>query len=187
MRHPSPVPSEPSGTVAVLAVDFRSAWLHWPDEPHQAKETVRACEMEVKQAIENETGVLFRADESGCLAAFHTPTEALRAAIQAQRSLISGDLPGDVKVRAKMAIHVGMTRQVAGEYQGAVVEIARRLVELCHGGQILLSLLTRDLIDDELPEDVELRDLGRQHIAEGKNSIKVFQALHSDIPSEFPR
>lgn len=51
---------------------------------------------------------------------------------------------------------------------------------------MLLSLATQELVRDQLPPDVELRDLGERCLKDLFRPEKVFQLVAPGLPSEFP-
>src|SRR4029453_2922359 len=72
-----------------------------------------------------------------------------------------------------------------GDYYGATLNRAARLMAAAHGGQIVVSLATEELVRDELPEGVELVDLG-EHVLRGLGRPeRVFQLTHRELPGEF--
>jgi predicted ATPase len=87
-----------------------------------------------------------------------------------------------------MGIHTGKAKvQGDGLYQGYLtLSHVQRLMSAGHGGQVLLSLATRELVDDELPEDVELRDLGKHRLKDFDRPEHLFQLNIAGFPSDFP-
>ena len=55
-----------------------------------------------------------------------------------------------------------------------------------HGGQILLSRTTRDLVRDDLPPDTALRVLGSKRLKDLEQPVELFQVVAPDLPSRFP-
>jgi hypothetical protein len=61
-----------------------------------------------------------------------------------------------------------------------------RLLAVGHGGQILLSLATEQLLRDQLPSGVELRDLGTHRLKDLTRPEQIFQLVAPDLPDAFP-
>src|SRR5439155_507107 len=61
-----------------------------------------------------------------------------------------------------------------------------RLMSVGHGGQVLLSQATCELIRDGPPEGTSLRDLGEHRLKDLARPEHVFQLISSDLPSAFP-
>ena len=57
-----------------------------------------------------------------------------------------------------MAIHTGVAELRDSDYFGPALNRVARLMDAGHGGQILLSRASSDLVYDLLPPDVTLRD-----------------------------
>ena len=64
----------------------------------------------------------------------------------------------------------------AGDYYGSTVNRAARIMSIGHGGQVLLSGTTADLLHDSLPAEVRLLDLGRQRLKGLNRPARIFQA-----------
>src|SRR5205823_6453082 len=95
----------------------------------------------------------------GLYVAFPSARNALLATVAAQRKLAEHTWPNDVTVAVRMGLHTGEPVHVDTGYVGLDVHRAARLCAAGHGGQILVSQVTRDLIADELPPDIRLSDL----------------------------
>jgi class 3 adenylate cyclase len=59
-----------------------------------------------------------------------------------------------------MALHTGAAELRDHDYFGPPLNRVARLLAAGHGGQVLLSLATQELVRDSLPAGVILRDLG---------------------------
>ncbi len=55
-----------------------------------------------------------------------------------------------------------------------------------HGGQVLISLATEELVRDELPEGVTLHDLGEKRLKDLIRPERIHQLNIAGLPSEFP-
>jgi class 3 adenylate cyclase len=58
-------------------------------------------------------------------------------------------------------MHTGVAELREGDYYGSAVNRAGRLMAIAHGGQVVCSQATVDLVRDALAEDITLVDLGR--------------------------
>jgi hypothetical protein len=91
-----------------------------------------------------------------------------------------------LSVRVRMGLHTGDPTLVRGTYIGLDVHRAARLCAAAHGGQILLSQTTRDLVQRMLPAELSLRDLGEHHLKDLQRPERIFQLVAAGLPSEFP-
>lgn len=71
-------------------------------------------------------------------------------------------------------------------YYGATVNRCARLRSIAHGGQILVSKATAQLVKDGLPSGTDLLDMGSHRLKDLQRSEQVFQLVHPDLPSDFP-
>src|SRR5207302_1925325 len=93
--------------------------------------------------------------------------------------------PATGPVLVRMALHTGVTEERDGDYFGQPVNRVARLLSAGHGGQVLLSNPTYDLLRDTLPPGVALRDLGDHRLKDLIRPEHVFQLVAPDLPSEF--
>ena len=97
----------------------------------------------------------------------------------AQRSDCSGR-------RVCMGVHPGEPQLSAEGYVGVDVHRAARIMSAGHGGQVLLSQTTRDLVERDLPEGVSLCDLGAHRLKDLQHPSHLFQLVIADLPADFP-
>src|SRR5690242_997346 len=92
----------------------------------------------IRQAIEANHGYAYKMIGDAFQAAFPTAPQALRAAMDAQRSLQSENWPPETgEVRVRMALHTGTTEERGDDYVGPSLNRVARLLSAGHGGQIL--------------------------------------------------
>ncbi|NIS80063.1 MAG: AAA family ATPase [Anaerolineales bacterium] len=117
---------------------------------------------------------------------FPRATEAVSAAVEAQRAISSHDWPEGVEVRIRMGLHTGEPSTWEEGYVGIAVHRAARIAHVGHGGQVLLSETTAALVLDELPEGVSLIDLGRHRLKDIRRPERIRQCVLEGLPCEFP-
>jgi len=118
--------------------------------------------------------------------AFARASDAIAAAVRAQRALASHGWPEGADVRVRMGVHTGEAQLRTDGYVGLDVHRAARICSAGHGGQVLISSSTRELVADELPADVALRDLGEHRLKDLDRPEHLFQLVIGDLPAEFP-
>jgi hypothetical protein len=122
----------------------------------------------------------------GLCAAFARAPNALAAAVAAQRAL-QGEPWGEAgPLRVRMALHAGAVDLQDGDYVGACLNRLGRLLAATHGGQVVVSQATYDLVLDALPAGVTLRDLGEHRLRDLARAERVFQVRHPALPADFP-
>lgn len=120
------------------------------------------------------------------LVAFGRAANAIGASVAAQRALFEHAWPAGESVRVRMGLHTGAPQLTAAGYVGPDVHIVARLCAAAHGGQIVLSQATRDVIEQQLPDGVRLRDLGEHRLKDLNQPRHLFQLVLSELPNEFP-
>ena len=81
--------------------------------------------------------------------AFASARDALLAAVEGQRALLSHTWPEGAEIKVRMGLHTGQAVAHDGRYTGLAVHRAARIGDAGHGGQILASQATQTLLEDE--------------------------------------
>ena len=117
--------------------------------------------------------------------AFQRGKDAVAAAVDAQRDLAAHAWPEGVEVKVRMGLHTGEPRVGDDRYVGLGVHKAARIGAAGHGGQILLSRTTRELVEDELPAGVAIRDLGERRLKDVDRPERLSQLEIAGLRSDF--
>lgn len=147
----------------------------------------------MNQAIAAHHGHVFQIIGDAFHAAFASALDGLNAALDAQRGLVTETWQVTGPLRVRMALHtdradVNADNYALGEYvEGEYLVLARtaRLMSAAHGGQILLSASTAELIRAQLSPELELRDLGTHRVKDFEPQ-QIFQVTAPQLLSEFP-
>jgi class 3 adenylate cyclase len=89
-------------------------------------------------------------------------------------------------LRVRMALHMGAVEEREGDYFGPPVNRVARLLSAAHGGQVLLSAATHEMVRDQVPAGMNLAELGEHRLKDLFRPERVFQLVSPDLPSEFP-
>src|SRR5215210_7853538 len=177
----------PTGTVTFLFTDIEGSTKLWEKSPGGMQAALVRHDALLWEAIEGRGGFVFKTVGDAFCAAFPTALAALESALAAQRSLFSEAWGEEiVTLRARMVLHTGATHERDGDYFGPPVNRVARLLSAGHGGQVLLSSSTQELVQDHLPAETHLRDLGQRHLKDLARPERVYQLMAPDLPSEFP-
>jgi predicted ATPase len=84
-----------------------------------------------------------------------------------------------------MALHTGVAHERGGDYFGPALNRVARILAVGHGGQILLSRGTEELIGDP-PSGLSLRDLGEHTLKDLGRPERIYQVVQPDLPDDFP-
>jgi class 3 adenylate cyclase len=117
---------------------------------------------------------------------FARAADAVSAAVAAKRARAAHAWPEGVEVRVRMGLHTGEPSLVAEGYVGVDVHHAARIMSAGHGGQVLLSQATRELVEHTLPEGVSLRDLGEYRLKDFQRPSHLFQLVIAGLLVDFP-
>jgi predicted ATPase/class 3 adenylate cyclase/tetratricopeptide (TPR) repeat protein len=181
-----PTADLPSGTVTFLFTDIEGSsrlWERDADAMHLALARHMAL---LERAIATHRGAVVKGMGDGLFAAFAAPGDALDAALMGQRALLAEPWSLSEPLRVRMAVHSGQAEPVDGDYLGPVVNRAARLLAAGHGGQLLLSLASAELLRESLPEGVELRELGAYRLKNLSRPEPIFQVVAAGLPATFP-
>lgn len=177
----------PSGTVTFLFTDIEGSTKLAQEHP-DAMPAILARHNEIlNRAIEAHNGFVFQIVGDSFSAAFHSASDALNAALDAQRKLHNEVwTPAPIKVR--MGLHTGMAQLNETKQYSSYATLAstQRIMSAGHGGQILLSGATRELTRDSLPANVELSDLGERRLKDLLQAEHLYQLNAPGLLSTFP-
>jgi predicted ATPase/class 3 adenylate cyclase len=176
----------PSGTVTLLFTDVEGSTRLWEAEPELMAQALRRHDEMLRRAIGQAGGYVFKTVGDAFCAAFATPQAALEAAVDAQRALTAEQWPTGRPIRVRMSLHTGVCEERDNDYFGPVVNRAARLEALAHGGQVLVSGATAELLSESLPEGVTLRDLGLHRLKDLGRPERVFQLGAEFLQPSFP-
>ncbi|HTV75346.1 MAG TPA: adenylate/guanylate cyclase domain-containing protein [Candidatus Acidoferrales bacterium] len=176
----------PTGTVTFFFSDIEGSTTRWDTYGTQMQEILRRHDELMRKAIECNRGYVFKTMGDAFCAAFRTVPEAVSAALDAQRSISSADWSAVGGLSVRMAIHVGITDERDGDYFGAAVNRVARLLAVGHGGQVLLSSAAKHLVDEMLPSQTELLELGAHRLKDLSAPEHIFQLRAPDLRLDFP-
>jgi class 3 adenylate cyclase len=178
--------SPPTGTLTFLFTDMEGSTRMWEDNAPAMQAALARHDELLRGAIEEHGGNVFKTVGDAFCAAFPTAPDALEAALDAQRLLLKERWGESDPLRVRMALHVGVAEERDGDYFGPPVNRVARLLSAAHGGQVLLSLPTQELVRDQLPAGTSLMDLGDRRLKDLFRPERIFQLLAAGLPSEFP-
>src|SRR5271163_4435729 len=162
----------PSGVVTFLFTDVEGSTRRWEADADEMRIALAAHDEVLRGAIEGRGGWLFKHTGDGVCAAFASPRCAVDAAVAAQLQL---ELP------VRMGLATGEAELRGGDYFGAVLNRAARVMAAGHGGQILLADSTAALLSG-----VDLLDLGPRRLRDLPTAVEVFQVRAPGLRTDFP-
>ncbi len=155
-----------------LFTDVEGSTRRWEADAEATRAALATHDEVLRRAIETHGGWLFKHTGDGVCAAFSSPRAAVDAAVAAQRAL---ELP------VRMGLATGEAELRDGDYFGAVLNRAARVMAAGHGGQILLADSTAGLLSG-----ADLLDLGPRRLRDLPTPIGVFQVRAAGLATDFP-
>ena len=179
------VGSLPTGTVTFLFTDIEGSTERWEHHRDAMRAALERHDDIVRGAIETHGGHVFKTVGDAFCAAFHTPLDAATAALSAQRAVAAEDWAACgadfAPLRVRIGIHTGVAQERGGDYFGPAVNRTARLEAAGHGGQVLLSLATQQLLQGDLPADWTVRDWGTHRLKDLRYADRIFQVVGPGI------
>jgi predicted ATPase/class 3 adenylate cyclase len=163
----------PSGTVTFLFTDVEGSTSRLGEVGPEAyaADLARHRRM-LRDAWESNDGVEIDTQGDSFFVAFARATDAVAAARAAQAAL------GGEPVRVRVGIHTGEPLLTSAGYVGMDVHRAARIASAGHGGQVLLSQATRDL----LAHEDDIVDLGEHRLKDLTRPERIYQLGRAAFP-----
>jgi class 3 adenylate cyclase len=150
------VASPPTGTVTFLFTDTEGSTKLWEEDAPAMQAALARHDKLLRWAIEERGGYVFKTVGDAFCCAFPTGPDALEVALEIQHMLLSPEWEEIRPLRVRMALHTGAAEERDGDYFGPPVNRVARLLSAAHGGQVLLSLSTHEMVRDQLPAGAAL-------------------------------
>ncbi|OBA96666.1 cyclase [Mycobacteriaceae bacterium 1482268.1] len=155
-----------------LFTDIEGSTRRWESDADAMRASLGAHDEVLRTAIEGHGGFLVKHTGDGVVAAFASPKSAVDAAVAAQRNL---ELP------VRMGIATGEAALQGGDYFGAVLNRAARVMAAGHGGQILVAESTASLVNG-----FDLLELGPRRLRDVPMPVGLFQVRAPGLAEDFP-
>ena len=176
----------PTGTVTLLFTDIEGSTRLLQQLGERYATLLEACRSLLRAAFLEFHGHEVDTQGDAFFVVFARASDGVAAAVAAQRALASHSWPQGVEVRVRMGLHTGEPSLVSEGFVGLDVHRAARIMSAGHGGQVLLSQTTQDLVQDELPDGVHLRDLGEHRLKDLQRKSRLYQLVMVNLPADFP-
>jgi len=181
-----PAVEAPTGVSAFLFTDIAASTRRWEHDKADMAAALARHDHLLRAAVEDHGGRVFKHTGDGICAAFSSPAAALDSAVAGQRRLLAESWGSTGALSVRMAVHVGSAEEREGDFFGPTLNRLARLLDLAHGGQVLVSDACRALLTEEPAEGVGLLDLGEHWLRDLERPERVFQVVHPELPASFP-
>jgi len=176
----------PSGLVTLMMTDIEgsTSLVHdLGDDYPTLLEEVRDL---IRENVNAHNGyeVDSRADEF--FAVFGQAFDAVETAIGIQRQMGGSAWPGGRQVRVRIGLHSGSPAVTDTGYVGLPVHVMARVCSAGHGGQVLVTNPTREVLGDSMAKAVELNSLGVFQLSGLPHTEELFQMQAPGLATDFP-
>jgi predicted ATPase/class 3 adenylate cyclase len=181
--------SLPIGIVTFLFTDIQGSTSLWERNPDLMANALQMHNSVLRQAVQANRGIVFKVVGDAFQVAFASPTNALNAAITAQRGLASAPWNELGPLKVRMGLHAGEAELDSGSDEYLVSHTKNRVARIMsagHGGQILISRAVMELVGEHLPQGIHLKDIGEHYLKGLLQPEHLFQVILPDLPVEFP-
>lgn len=177
-----------SHVVTLVLTDVEGSTRLWEMHPDLMAIALARHDAIVAETANLNGGTLVKSKGEGDSAflVFDDVAAAVAAAVGTQRRLLDEPCPEATPLRVRVGVHTAAVQMRDGDFYGTEVNRCARLRGVAHGGQIVLSGVSASLVRDDLPPDVELRDLGSHRLKGLTAPERIYQVCHPALPSHFP-
>ena len=178
----------PVGTVTFFLTDIEGSTRLWESMPEAMEVALEQHNRLVTGVIEDHGGVVVtsRGEGDSFFAAFHSAVAAVEAAGACQLRLGREAWPAGAALRVRMGLHTGEAHVQEGDYvDHAPINRCARVKAAAHGGQVLVTQATRDLVAGRLGGGFGLKKLGEFRLRDLAGPELIYQLTHADLPADF--
>jgi predicted ATPase len=172
----------PSGTVTFLFTDVEGSTRLWERAAGVMARALARHDELLRYAFDRHGGHVFATGGDGFAVAFSKCSDAIAAAVDAQRALEAESWPPECPVRVRMGLHIGEADERGGDFFGPAVNLSARLMGAAHGGQIVCSAAVADIMG----RDPNLVDLGEHRFRDVESPLHVWQVCPDGFVCLFP-
>ena len=179
----------PAGTLTFLLTDIEGSTRLWESDPEAMEVALQRHDRLLAEVIESHGGavVTSRGEGDSFFAVFHSAVSAVEAAGMCQLRLGREVWPTGSALRVRMGLHTGEVRVRGGDHLDYTpINRCARVKAAAHGGQVLLTKATGDLVAGSLGGGFGLKPLGAFRLRDLAEPELIFQLIHAELPVDFP-
>ena len=179
-------PDDGDANYSVLISDLESSTELWELHGRAMQDVIGAHNRLVAGCIDDHRGWLVQFRGDGVLALFPTALQAVSTAVAIQRTFGGRSFGNVGELGIRIGISSGMCSVLDGELYGRPPNLASRLQAAGHGGQIVVADTTAQECAGELPDEIELFELGRYRLRGYADPIVLHSVVAAELRSVFP-
>jgi class 3 adenylate cyclase/tetratricopeptide (TPR) repeat protein len=176
----------PSGMVTFLFTDLVGSTRMWDEQPDAMRVALQRHDAMLRRTIEAHDGQVVKTTGDGVYAVFADAHDAVTAAAALAHAFAGEQWEVEGALQARASLHTGTAEARDGDYFGPTLNRASRLMSAAHGGQVVLSATTAELVRAHLGDDLTLRDLGAHKLRGISRPEHVFQLDVHGLATRFP-
>ena len=179
----------PTGTVTFLLTDIEGSTRLWETVPEAMEVALERHNSVLTEVIGGHGGVVVtsRGEGDSFFAVFASAVSAVQAAGACQLRLGTEAWPAGAALRVRMGLHTGDAQVQQGDYvDHAPINRCARLKAAAHGGQVLVTKTTHDLVGGRLGGGFGLKRLGEFRLRDLAEPELIYQLTHVGLPADFP-
>jgi class 3 adenylate cyclase len=184
-KTPPRVAAQPSGTITFLFTDIEGSTDLLEKLGDQYAIALSEHHEILRTAIRKWNGREMDTQGDAFFVTFTRALDGVQCAAEAQRALISHSWPRGEVLSVRMGLHTGEPLISSTGYVGMDVHRAARIGDAGHGGQILLSQTTRELVFQDLPQEMTIQDLGEHRLKDLKYPASIYQLVVEGMAADF--
>jgi predicted ATPase/class 3 adenylate cyclase len=178
--------SLPRGTLTFLFTDVENSTRLMQEIGDRYVEAQNAHHAILRAAFTSNSGHELRTEGDSFFCVFASATDACLAAAAAQRALAAHPWGEGARLKVRVGLHTGEAPLVGNEYIGLDVHHAARIAAAAHGGQVLISETTRAIVEEKLPAELSVRDLGAHRLKDLARPERLYQLVVDGLQDTFP-
>jgi predicted ATPase/class 3 adenylate cyclase len=176
----------PTGVVTLVFTDIEGSTRLLRQLGPRYAELLSVHNQICRSAFLSRGGTVIRSEGDSYFCSFEDPTQAVAACLNAQLRLRRFGWPEGAEFRVRMGLHTGPVERGGEDYIGLAVHQAARVSDAAHGGQIIFSDATRQMLAEQLPDDLSFTTLGAYRLKDFQEPTLLYQVAHPELPVEFP-
>jgi class 3 adenylate cyclase len=178
--------SLPDGVVTFLMTDVVESTPMWLQSRAQMYAAMKRHDQLLTSAIEGHGGIVLkeRGEGDSFFAVFLRATDAVAAAVAAQRTLMAEPWIDRIPISVRMAVLTGEADAQDRDYRAPAVNRCAKLRRRAMGNQILVSETTYSIVADILKDDISLVSVGKRRLEGHERQEEVYVVQHPDVALE---
>jgi predicted ATPase/class 3 adenylate cyclase len=176
----------PRKNVTILFTDIERSSELWEAHPQAMGRSLVQHDNMLREIFSEHGGYVFKTIGDAFCVAFPIASDAISAAVAAQLALARAAWEETGPLRVRMALNSGEAEERDGDYFGPTLNRVARVLVTGHGGQILLTTSTAEIVRPGLSEEISLRDLGERRLKDLSRPERIYQAVIKGLPADFP-